>query len=414
LAALHLDPEQRFTCQQCGRCCRRGWDIALTAGEAALYRKAGVARLFRESADDPEGSERLPFEPIAGHPGLLRIRKRADGACGFLSAENRCRIHEELGAAKKPLTCRMFPFRFHPTAGPTSVSVSFGCPTVVANQGASLESQAHELGALRKEWTREHPEPEVSSWTLVKDRALPHMSLGALRRHLRAMLDRPGPDGPPDLAANVARMAALFEDLTRLRVLRLSAAAFGEYLDLVAGHAAQSDKAAPARPPSLLSRLFFRGLVFVALAARMQLHERRSWGLRLRLFALLAHCHGLGPAVAACDLGAARRARVDLRDPALHAMARNYLRAQIETLGTGRRPVLDELSLAIANLNVAALLAAMRAGRAGRPEADATDYSEALMEAADLAHAESTGVLGRLLATFAGGTESFWLFAARP
>jgi Fe-S-cluster containining protein len=418
VGALHFDSEQRFTCQQCGRCCRRGWDIALTAGEAAAYRKADVARLYRESASDVEGAASDPFEAIAGHAGLLRIRKRADGACGFLSAENRCRIHEELGASKKPLTCRLFPFRFQPAAGQAPVSLSFGCPTVVANKGASVESQARELLALRKEWLQEHREPEVASFALVKGRSLAGTSVGALRRSLRAMLARPGPEGRPDLQANVSRMAVLFDDLTRLRVLRLEAAAFGEYLELVAGHAAQSEKPVAARSPSAFARLFFRGLVFVTLAARMQLEARSSsglrLGLRLRLFALLAHCHGLGPAVTGCDLGAARRARAELRDPALHAIAWNYLRAQLETLGAGHRPVLDELAIAIAHLNVATLLAAMRAGQAGKTQADAADYTEALMEAVDLAHAESTRILGRLLATFAAGVESLWLFAAGP
>ena len=60
---------------------------------------------------------------------LQRIRKRADGACGFLSADNRCRIHEELGAAKKPLTCRLFPYAFHTAADGVVVTASFGCPT---------------------------------------------------------------------------------------------------------------------------------------------------------------------------------------------------------------------------------------------------------------------------------------------
>ena len=68
-------------------------------------------------------------------PALQRIRKRADGACGFLSADNRCRIHEELGAAKKPLTCRLFPYAFHTAADGVVVTASFGCPTIVANEG---------------------------------------------------------------------------------------------------------------------------------------------------------------------------------------------------------------------------------------------------------------------------------------
>ena len=61
----------------------------------------------------PDGVD--PFEPIAH--GHFRIRKRADGACGFLSANDRCRIHEELGGEAKPLACRVFPFRFHAVAG---------------------------------------------------------------------------------------------------------------------------------------------------------------------------------------------------------------------------------------------------------------------------------------------------------
>ena len=82
----------------------------------------------------PMASSRDPFEPIPGTP-LQRIRKRADGACGFLSDDNRCRIHEELGAARKPLTCRLFPYAFHTAADGVVVTASFGCPTIVANEG---------------------------------------------------------------------------------------------------------------------------------------------------------------------------------------------------------------------------------------------------------------------------------------
>ncbi len=62
----------------------------------------------------PEGTDTDPFEAVPGWRGFHRIRSRADGACGFLSPTNRCRLHEELGGAHKPLTCRMFPFTFHP------------------------------------------------------------------------------------------------------------------------------------------------------------------------------------------------------------------------------------------------------------------------------------------------------------
>ena len=137
MVALRHYAEQRFTCAPCGRCCRRGWDIAITAAEVEGYRTAGAAAWY-STEDVAEGTEAAePFEPLTGQPGHFRIRKRADGACGFLSAENRCRIHEQLGGARKPLTCRLFPFRFHPVEGKAVVSASFCCPTIVASQATA-------------------------------------------------------------------------------------------------------------------------------------------------------------------------------------------------------------------------------------------------------------------------------------
>src|SRR5262249_14731305 len=154
-----------------------------------------------------EGTTSDPFEPIPGAASLVRIRKRTDGACGFLSAENRCRLHEELGAERKPLTCRLFPFRFHPADGPAVLTASFCCPTVVATEGTPIGEQLGELGPLQKQWFRHYPEAEATLH-FVKDRPLPAGTLGTLRRVLRAMLDRPQAAGaPPDLRANVGRMA---------------------------------------------------------------------------------------------------------------------------------------------------------------------------------------------------------------
>src|SRR5438093_8310439 len=116
--------------------------VLVTAGEAEAYRKAGVARWFREDAGDAV-SAADPFEPIPGHAPLLRIRKRRDGACGFLTSEGRCRIHEALGADRKPLSCGLFPFRFHPVDSgghATIVTTSFACPTVIADEGTTLAS----------------------------------------------------------------------------------------------------------------------------------------------------------------------------------------------------------------------------------------------------------------------------------
>ncbi len=413
MPALLLDPDQRFTCQQCGRCCRRGWDVALTAGELKAYRQAKAERYFREREGSPEGAETDPFDPLPG--GFARIRKRADGACGFLSPENRCRLHEELGAERKPLTCRLFPYRFHPAEGAAVLTASFCCPTVVKNVGAPLAAQSRDIAALRKAWGQEYPERGLAV-ELVEGRPLDAGTLATLRRVLREMLDRPGPAGRPDLPANVLRMARFVEDISRHRVVRLAPPRFAEYVELTGGYAARSEQPLSPRRPSVLGRLLARGFLFVVVAAREQLEDGRESGLRLdlrwRLARLLAHAHGVGPGLRALDWAAARRAKLDPGDTEVHGLAWNYLRAAVQTLGTGRRPVLDELAVAVALLNAARVLAAQRAGRAGKAKVDAQDFAEGLMEAVDLTHAVSSGLLGRLLGTLSGGVEALYQFAS--
>src|SRR2546428_4676792 len=67
---LRFDAEQRFTCRQCGRCCRRGWDIVVTRGEAEAYRRASAERRYREGEGAPRGAASDPFETV---PGLRHL-----------------------------------------------------------------------------------------------------------------------------------------------------------------------------------------------------------------------------------------------------------------------------------------------------------------------------------------------------
>jgi Fe-S-cluster containining protein len=413
LLPLRLDPEQRFTCSQCGRCCRRPWEIVVTAAEAEALRAAGAERFYRESEDSAEGAVRDPFEPIPRALRFQRIRKRADGACGFLSPQGRCRLHEELGAVKKPLTCRMFPYRFHPLAEEVLVTTSFCCPTTTANGGERIAAQEREIKALRAEWFSVYPEKPRAA-RLVSRRPLSPAALRTLKEVLRAMLVRPGADGASDLRANVARMARTLEDLSRWRVVRLPGESFDEYLALTGRFAAESDKPAARRRASLVGRLLARGFLFLVVAARLQVENRRAsglkLGLRLRLFRLLAHFHGLAPGASGVDLRALSRASVAFDTPELRALGQHYLRASIEGLGTGRRPVLEELALSVSYLNAACALAVMRADREGRP-VDGAMLSDALMEAVDLTHADDRGLLSRVMRLLSGGVESLYVFS---
>jgi hypothetical protein len=81
-------------------------------------------------------------------------------------------------------------------------------------------------------------------------------------------------------------------------------------------------------------------------------------------------------------------------------------------MGTGRRPLVDELVMSVALLNSALAFAAMRAGQAGRRAIDAATLSEGLLETMDLAHAEPEGAYAKVLTSLAGGLDSLWILGS--
>jgi len=405
-APLRIDPEQRFACSQCGRCCHR-FDVVVTAAEIDLYRKRNAQAWFRDGTSGTPGILD-PFEPIPGLPALQRIRKRADGACGFLSADNRCRIHEELGAAKKPLTCRLYPYAFHAAADGVVVTASFGCPTIVANGGALISAGESLAGieSLRKEWFA-FDRPHAAPLQLVHGRSMDTRSGRVLRESLLLMLKRDG-----DIRENVRRMAATIDDLTRSRVLGLSDQDFAEYLALTVPHAAAKADAPPARAPGSIARLLQYGFLYTVTAIRADIeHPGQSrTALRMMRLQLLAHFHGLAPGLERVRVKALKRQQVNINDPEIRPIVFHYLRSTLETLGATGRPLVDELAIAVSYLNAARALALMNADAARKP-VDREIFSEALMEASDVSHAKNA-LLEWVLRRFGGGTEALWYLAA--
>jgi Fe-S-cluster containining protein len=403
--ALRVDPAQHFSCSQCGRCCHR-FDVVVTTAEIELYERRGAREWFR----DTNGAAADPFEPIPIGPGLHRIRKRADGACGFLSPDNRCRIHEELGGAKKPLTCRLYPYAFNSAADGVVVTASFGCPTIVANQGTPMTTRESlaSLESLRKEWFDIHPAMSLPL-QFVKGRAIDTRSSRIVREQLLAMLARPS----EDIRDNIRRIAAALDDLTRSRVLALPDAAFAEYIALTLPHAAAKAVAPPLRDPGRIARLLQYGFLYTVTAIRADLEHPGQTRARLRLLRLklLAHFHGLAPGLERVRVSGLRRHRVDINAPAIRPIVFHYLRSTLETLGATGRPILDELSIAVSYLNAACGLAAMNADAAG-VEVDGKIFSQALMEASDVSHARNV-LLDWVLDRLSGATGALWMLQSQ-
>ena len=380
--------------------------VPITHEEAEALRKAGVA----------EWCDEEPFEPIPGHGDLHRIRKRADGACVFLTAESRCRIHEVLGEQRKPLACRLFPFSFHPIRGAGApgrddvdeivVSASFACPTVIANEGGAVAARRGELSKLQVAWARAFPEAPASI-EFVRGHAISRDALARVRTFLGLLLDRSS-----DIRENLRRIAALLEDWSRPKVLALEPDAFVEYLDLTGNYALSNETPAADRPPARVARLLFRGFLFAVLSLQIRLDPmagRSRIALGFTLSRLLAHLHGLGPAVTGHDLRRALRLPLD---ESTHAIVHRHLQTGFESLGATRRALVDEIAMRVALLNAACVVGAMHAAAADKSHVDAESLTQGLLAAGDLSHADAGGRLSALLTTLAAGTEALYLFPA--
>lgn len=151
---LALAKGLRFTCKQCGDCCRE-FPVALTPAEVARY-------------------DARDWSPVFGHPmatvhhaatyGGVRgefLLRKPDGTCLFLGQDNLCELHRRFGEADKPLTCRAFPFAVlgGATDGRPLVAGSFACSSVAAGDGEQVLPRRRGLEDLVAELEAARPLP---------------------------------------------------------------------------------------------------------------------------------------------------------------------------------------------------------------------------------------------------------------
>lgn len=115
--------DQRWSCHSCGQCCR-ALVGHLTAEEC-------------ERIDKQDWEQELGTAPYVRVGGKAMLNRR-DGACVFLDAENRCRIHAKFGEEAKPFACRIFPFSVRPVSGGWQASFRFDCPSAAESKGQPI------------------------------------------------------------------------------------------------------------------------------------------------------------------------------------------------------------------------------------------------------------------------------------
>jgi Fe-S-cluster containining protein len=192
-------PDERFSCQSCGRCCTM-WTITVDQAKVEQLRKHdwGVSD---------------PFLRRRGEGDAYRVRM-VDGPrgrrCFFLDEDNRCRIHTRLGYTAKPEGCKAFPLHAATVGGKTHVRLSFYCPAACAGEGKRLSEQLGWVKATVKaagDVTRKAP------LKLDEELELTVGDLEAIEDALLELLQRRGASVADRLAAGSALLDRLAHEV---------------------------------------------------------------------------------------------------------------------------------------------------------------------------------------------------------
>lgn len=132
---------QNWSCHGCTDCCRHYFVVHISPAE-----KERIEKQHWTLADGVD-----PGSMMVAERDSFRLGHQEDGACVFLDASGRCRIHVKFGEEAKPLACRLYPFVLHPAGGKLVAGVRFSCPSAAANRGRPLAERAAELSMLARE-----------------------------------------------------------------------------------------------------------------------------------------------------------------------------------------------------------------------------------------------------------------------
>jgi lysine-N-methylase len=222
-----------------------------------------------------------PAAMIVAEKGGFRLGHQSDGACVFLDAAGRCRIHARFGEPAKPRACRLFPLTLHPVAKKLVVGVRFSCPSAASNSGPPLSGQ---LPALQKLAALVVPDgfTEFPAPAILQEAGLDWPDFMRYVSWLDKIMSK------ENLPVSIKLQRALhwLGAVEKAKFDQLAGSDADEILGVLSQHASAELPAAATTPPAAptrMDRVFLRTLVFTY-ARRDSIQELKAGaGYRLRM-----------------------------------------------------------------------------------------------------------------------------------
>ncbi len=145
LPIVTLSTQERWSCHQCGICCRGS---LVPLDDADLQRLAG-----QKWEEHPDFKGIAVTTKLSLGSNRYRLAHRDDGSCVFLQEDGLCRIHAELGFDAKPKICRIFPLQLIPRDKDIALTIRRACPSAAADLGASVDDHLPWMKKIAEEGT---------------------------------------------------------------------------------------------------------------------------------------------------------------------------------------------------------------------------------------------------------------------
>ncbi len=264
---------ERWDCHSCGFCCR---------STKFKLSEADLKKLRQQKWEDHPDFQGLPI--VTKHGWLRKyhqLGKRPDGSCIFLTDDNLCRIHRDLGESAKPLVCRLFPFQLVPLEDFAFVTLRQYCPSAAADKGRPLEEHLNYIAHLAEEG-------ELA----LRPIKLPAIFPGCSRPWKDLLLvadclDRLTHDERYTIARRLANGIEFCNLLQRSGLDKIGGNELAPLLDELARAAASEERNGEIfrqpRRPEMVARLLFRQILFEYLRLHPDYHARATWAERWRI-----------------------------------------------------------------------------------------------------------------------------------